>query len=89
MVSPYMTGHNRSLKMCFLYETQFIYFLILHFAELLERVLFRLGTADSDVALENTVVKFLTPVLLKITSPSEVVRCKVFFLKIFFYSKKI
>lgn len=45
--------------------------------ELLERVLFRLATANTDEALENTVVKFLTPVLLKITSPSEVVRCKV------------
>lgn len=45
--------------------------------ELLERVLFRLGTADTDVQLENAVLKFLAPVLLKITSPNETVRCKV------------
>lgn len=40
-------------------------------------MLFRLGTADSDDQLENAVLKFLTPVLLKITSPNETVRCKV------------
>lgn len=45
--------------------------------ELLERVLFRLGTADSDEQLESAVNKFLTPVLLKITSTNESVRCKV------------
>lgn len=45
--------------------------------ELLERVLFRLGTSDSDDQLEKAVLKFLTPVLLKITSPIETVRCKV------------
>lgn len=45
--------------------------------ELLERVLFRLGTAETDEQLENAVVKFLTPVLLKITSQHENVRCKV------------
>lgn len=45
--------------------------------ELLERVLFRLGTAETDEQLEATVIKFLTPVLLKITSPHEAVRCKV------------
>lgn len=43
----------------------------------MERVLFRLGTADSDAALETTVCRFLAPVLLKITSPAEAVRCKV------------
>lgn len=46
-------------------------------AELLERVLLRLGTAETDDQLETAVKKFLTPVLLKITSPSESVRCKV------------
>lgn len=46
-------------------------------SELLERVLFRLGTADSDEQLESAVNKFLTPVLLKITSSNESVRCKV------------
>lgn len=45
--------------------------------ELIERVLFRFGTADTDDQLEATVIKFLTPVLLKITSPNETVRCKV------------
>lgn len=45
--------------------------------ELLERVLFRLGTAESDEQLETAVNKFLTPVLLKITSSNESVRCKV------------
>lgn len=52
-------------------------FRVVLFAELLERVLFRLGSADTDDQLEATVNKFLTPVLLKITSPTDVVRCKV------------
>lgn len=45
--------------------------------ELLERVLFRLGTTENDEQLEIAVKKFLTPVLLKITSTNESVRCKV------------
>ncbi|XP_053690406.1 proteasome-associated protein ECM29 homolog [Sabethes cyaneus] len=45
--------------------------------ELLERVLLRLGCADTDEQLQNTVNKFLTPVLIKITSPHEGVRKKV------------
>lgn len=48
-------------------------------SELLERVLFRLGTSDTDEQLENAVIKFLAPVILKITSPNETVRCKVRF----------
>ncbi|KAH8398984.1 hypothetical protein KR222_007687, partial [Zaprionus bogoriensis] len=44
--------------------------------ELLERVLLRLGNADSDEKLETTVGKFLTPVILKINSPDNVVRTK-------------
>lgn len=54
-----------------------ICFLILIHTELLERVLFRLGTTETDEQLETTVNKFLTPVLIKITSPNESVRCKV------------
>ncbi|KAH8285548.1 hypothetical protein KR054_010857, partial [Drosophila jambulina] len=42
-------------------------------AELLERVLLRLGNADSDEKLEATVGKFLTPVILKMNSPHNVV----------------
>uniref|UniRef100_A0A182JSK2 Proteasome-associated protein ECM29 homolog n=1 Tax=Anopheles christyi TaxID=43041 RepID=A0A182JSK2_9DIPT len=45
--------------------------------ELLERVLLRLGFADTDEQLQTTVTKFLTPVLIKITSPNENVRKKV------------
>lgn len=45
--------------------------------ELLERVLLRLGTTETDLQLEAAVNKFLTPVLLKITSTNETVRCKV------------
>ncbi|KAH8405828.1 hypothetical protein KR215_009962, partial [Drosophila sulfurigaster] len=45
--------------------------------ELLERVLLRLGNADTDEKLETTVGKFLTPVILKINSPDNVVRTKV------------
>ncbi|XP_058066629.1 proteasome-associated protein ECM29 homolog [Anopheles bellator] len=45
--------------------------------ELLERVLLRLGLADTDEQLQNTITKFLTPVLIKITSPNENVRKKV------------
>lgn len=46
------------------------------FAELLERVLLRLGNADSDEKLEATVGKFLTPVILKMNSPHNAVRTK-------------
>nr|XP_014085277.2 proteasome-associated protein ECM29 homolog [Bactrocera oleae] len=45
--------------------------------ELLERVLLRLGCADSDEKLEAIVVRFLTPVILKISSPHDAVRTKV------------
>ncbi|XP_055390335.1 proteasome-associated protein ECM29 homolog [Condylostylus longicornis] len=45
--------------------------------ELLERVLLRFGNADTDEKLETAVGKFLAPVILKITSPHENVRCKV------------
>ncbi|XP_036334369.1 proteasome-associated protein ECM29 homolog [Rhagoletis pomonella] len=45
--------------------------------ELLERVLLRLGCADSDDKLEAIVGRFLTPVILKITSPHDAVRTKV------------
>lgn len=44
---------------------------------LLERVLLKLGLADSDEQLEAQLNKFLGPVLLKIVSPSEDVRKKV------------
>lgn len=46
-------------------------------AELLERVLFRLGSVDTDQQFESAVNKFLVPVLMKITSTNESVRCKV------------
>ncbi|XP_017039245.1 proteasome-associated protein ECM29 homolog [Drosophila ficusphila] len=45
--------------------------------ELLERVLLRLGNADSDEKLGATVGKFLTPVILKMNSPHNTVRNKV------------
>ncbi|XP_030379976.1 proteasome-associated protein ECM29 homolog [Scaptodrosophila lebanonensis] len=45
--------------------------------ELLERVLLRLGCAETDEKLESTVAKFLPPVILKINSPHELVRTKV------------
>lgn len=48
------------------------------FKELLERVLLRLGCADSDEKLEAIVVRFLTPVILKISSPHDAVRTKVY-----------
>ncbi|CRK95076.1 CLUMA_CG008554, isoform A [Clunio marinus] len=44
---------------------------------LLERVLLKLGLADTDEQLEMQLNKFLGPVLLKIVSPSEDVRKKV------------
>ncbi|KAH8320498.1 hypothetical protein KR067_004311, partial [Drosophila pandora] len=44
--------------------------------ELLERVLLRLGNADSDEKLESTVGKFLAPVILKMNSPHTAVRTK-------------
>ncbi|EDV56365.1 proteasome-associated protein ECM29 homolog [Drosophila erecta] len=45
--------------------------------ELLERVLLRLGNADSDEKLEAAVGKFLAPVILKMNSPHNAVRTKV------------
>jgi proteasome component ECM29 len=45
--------------------------------ELLERVFLRLGSASTDEQLEEFTKKFLTPVLLKLASPSEDVRKKV------------
>lgn len=53
------------------------YFNSFFITELIERVLFRLGTAENDEKFELNVAKFLPPVLLKITSPNEAVRCKV------------
>lgn len=47
------------------------------FLVLLERVLLKLGLADTDEQLEQQLNKFLGPVLLKIVSPSEDVRKKV------------
>lgn len=44
---------------------------------LLERVFFRLGSADTDEQLQNLLTKFLTPVLFKLASPEEAVRKKV------------
>lgn len=44
---------------------------------LLERVFLRIGSADSDEQLETALGKFLTPVLLKLSSPEESVRKKV------------
>lgn len=44
---------------------------------LLERVFFRLGSADTDEQLQASVCKFLPPVLLKLSSGQEGVRKKV------------
>ncbi|XP_043507485.1 proteasome adapter and scaffold protein ECM29 [Frieseomelitta varia] len=44
---------------------------------LLERVFFRLGSADTDEQLQASVCKFLPPVLLKLSSAQEGVRKKV------------
>ncbi|KAK2167662.1 hypothetical protein LSH36_25g00006 [Paralvinella palmiformis] len=44
---------------------------------LLERVFLKIGSADSDEQFEKTVGKFLTPILLKLSSPVEGVRKKV------------
>lgn len=44
---------------------------------LLERVFLRIGSAESDEQLETALGKFLTPVLLKLSSPEESVRKKV------------
>lgn len=56
-------------------DREFCYFYF--FLELLDRVLFRLGCAESDDQLETAVNKFLGPVLLKIDSPNENVRKRV------------
>lgn len=47
--------------------------------ELLERVFLRLGSTETDDQLETVLGKFLTPVLLKLSSPHEEVRKKVSF----------
>ncbi|KAL3269226.1 hypothetical protein HHI36_008307 [Cryptolaemus montrouzieri] len=44
---------------------------------LLERVFLRLGSTETDEQLESVLGKFLTPVLLKLSSPDEKVRKKV------------
>jgi len=44
---------------------------------LLERVFLRLGSAESDDQLELQLGKFLTPVLLKLSSSTDGVRKKV------------
>ncbi|XP_075231899.1 proteasome adapter and scaffold protein ECM29 [Lycorma delicatula] len=44
---------------------------------LLERVFLRIGSGETDEQLENSVSKFLPPVLLKMASPHEDVRNKV------------
>jgi proteasome component ECM29 len=49
----------------------------IYFSVLLERVLLKLGLAETDEQLEQQLNKFLGPVLLKIVSPSEEVRKKV------------
>ena len=58
--------------------------MILFFAALLERVFLRVGSADSDEKLEAVIVKFLCPVLLKLTSTEENVRKKVMELLVHF-----
>ncbi|KAJ9587581.1 hypothetical protein L9F63_018963, partial [Diploptera punctata] len=44
---------------------------------LLDRVFFRIGAAETDEQLQNAVLKFLPPVLLKLSSEQEGVRKKV------------
>jgi proteasome component ECM29 len=58
--------------------------MILFFAALLERVFLRVGSADSDEKVEAVIVKFLCPVLLKLTSTQENVRKKVMELLVHF-----
>lgn len=50
---------------------------MIFFTALLERVFLRVGSAETDEQLENTVDKFLCPVLLKLASTEENVRKKV------------
>ena len=49
------------------------------FSVLLERVFLRIGLAETDEQLETTLSKFLTPVLLKLSSQTDGVRKKVDF----------
>ncbi|KAK4005791.1 hypothetical protein OUZ56_010915 [Daphnia magna] len=51
---------------------------------LLERVFLRVGSADTDEKLEAVILKFLCPVLLKLTSTEENVRKKVMELLVHF-----
>lgn len=51
-----------------------------YFAALLERVLLRIGSAETDEQLQSVVSKFLPPVLLKLSSQQEGVRKKVNYL---------
>ena len=46
-------------------------------AELLERVFLRMGAVETDEQLQQTVDKFLCPVINKLTSPFQSVRDKV------------
>jgi proteasome component ECM29 len=47
------------------------------FSALLERVLLRIGSAETDEQLQSVVSKFLPPVLLKLSSQQDGVRKKV------------
>lgn len=47
------------------------------FTVLLERVFFRIGSADTDSQLSSCINNFLVPVLQKLSSPHESVRNKV------------
>lgn len=60
-----------------IYELIIIYIIYCFIKVLLERVFFRLGSADTDEQLQASVCKFLPPVLLKLSSAQEGVRKKV------------
>lgn len=53
-------------------------FICLNFSVLLERVFLRIGSADTDAQLEQSLNIFLPPVLLKLSSQQEEVRKKVY-----------
>jgi hypothetical protein len=62
-----------STLFCFWHDSQ----CILSFLGLLERVFLRIGSAETDEHLENELARFLTPVLLKLSSQQKGVREKV------------
>lgn len=71
------TDIDKTNYKCFIFVTNLNTEPLNYFSALLERVLLRIGSAETDEQLQSVVSKFLPPVLLKLSSQQEGVRKKV------------